>query len=206
MKLYFSKGACSLTVRIIVNELNLPCEYESVDLKSKKTESDQDFYKINPKGVVPTLQLDNGEILTENAVILQYLADSNKAFQLLPPTSEFKRYRILEWINFVSTEMHKGVSPLFNQKYPQEVKDDIVIPALKNKLTHLNNHLHHNQFLLGNDFTLPDAYLFVVLRWLLFFKFLLAEWPHVERYWEELKKRPSIAKSIEQESLKFAPA
>lgn len=206
MKLYFSKGACSLAARIIIHELNLPCEFESVDLKSKKTESGANFYQINSKGQVPTLQLDNGDILSENAVILQYLADANKAFQLLPPTSEFKRYRVLEWINYVSTEMHKGVGPLFNQNYPQEVKDTIVIPALKNKLTYLDKHFQHHQFLMGNDFTLPDAYLFVVLRWLGFFKFNLADWSNVNRYWEELKQRPAIVKSIEQEGLKLVPA
>src|SRR5690349_3300917 len=110
MKLYYSKGACSLAVRIALHELGIPCEFEAVDLKAKKTEKGADFFKINPKGAVPTLVLDDHTVLTENAVIQQYLADKQKAFEVLPPVNDMKRYRALEWLNFVSTELHKGCS------------------------------------------------------------------------------------------------
>src|SRR5690349_19217638 len=122
MKLYYSKGACSLAVRIIINEIGLQSEYEAVDLKTKKTATGQDFLKINPKGSVPVIQTDEKQILTENAVIQQYLADTNKATQLLPALGNFERYRVLEWLNFISTELHKGFSPLFNPNVPNELK------------------------------------------------------------------------------------
>ena len=133
MKLYYSRGACSLTVRIIINELAIPCDYEAVNLKTKKTENDEDYFKINPKGAVPALELANQEILTENAAILQYLADEFKATSLLPPMGNFKRYRVLEWLSFVSSDVHKLFGPLFNPLVSQESKDDIFIPALKKK-------------------------------------------------------------------------
>src|SRR5689334_13101143 len=108
MKLYYSKGACSLAVRILLHELGIKSEFEAVDLKTKRTETNADFLKINPKGAVPTLTTDKQEILTENAVILCYLADEYKAIELLPAPGNFKRYRVLEWLNYVATEIHKG--------------------------------------------------------------------------------------------------
>ena len=126
MKLYYSPGACSLAVRILINEMGLDAEYESVDLKTKKTATGQDFKKINPKSVVPTLELDNKEILTENAVIQQYLADMNHATELLPAVNDFKRHRVLEWQTYVATELHKGMSPLFHAKYPDEIKENVI--------------------------------------------------------------------------------
>ncbi len=201
MKLYYSKGACSLTVRIIINELNMIVEYESVDLKTKKTETGKDFWEINSKGSVPTLELDNHEILTENAVILQYLADTSHNEQLLPAMGDFKRYRTLEWLNFVTTEMHKGVGILFNAELSKETKEKVVIPKIKSKLSYLDKHLQHHSHLLNDHFTLPDAYLFVILRWVVYFKFDLAEWPHIQRYYLALSQRPSILKSLKEEGL-----
>src|SRR5688572_12009519 len=113
MKLYYSKGACSLAVRIILHEIGAACEFEAVDLATKKTETGMDFLKINPKGAVPTLILDDKAILTENAVIQQYLAEKYHATQLLPPLGDMKRYRVLEWLNFISTDLHKSCGPLF---------------------------------------------------------------------------------------------
>ena len=202
MKLYFSKGACSLVPRIIINELNLPCDFESVDLLGKKTKSGIDYYTINAKGSVPALEIKAKEILTENAVILQYLADSNQAIQLLPSTHDFKRYRVLEWLNYVTTELHKGFGPLFNPEIPQEVKDTIFIPALKFKFNFVNQHLENHLYLMGDHFTLPDAYLFVMLIWA--HKFNLnsqEEWKNLARYFNELKHRKSVKMSLEQEGL-----
>jgi glutathione S-transferase len=133
MKLYFSKGACSLAVRIVINEIGLKSEYEEVDLKNKKIAQGEDFLQVNPKGAVPALYTDDKHLLTENAVIQQYLADTNKAYQLLPQLGEYKRYQVLEWLNFVSTELHKGFSPLFNPALDLGVKKEIFIPNLQKK-------------------------------------------------------------------------
>lgn len=199
MKLYYSKGACSLVVRIIINEIGLPCDYESVDLKTKKTETGKDFFNINAKGSVPVLQLDNGKILTENAVILQYIADTARASSLLPNIGEWDRYCVLEWLNYITTELHKGFGSLFNNAIAQDVKEQIFIPLIKAKLTFVNNHLEHHAYLVGNHFTLPDAYLFVILRWAIYFKLNLNDWPNLASYSTELSKRPAIQQSLKEE-------
>ncbi|HEX4045543.1 MAG TPA: glutathione transferase GstA [Gammaproteobacteria bacterium] len=201
MKLYYAKGACSLVCRIVINEVKLPCEYESVDLRTKKTETGQDFFKINPKGSVPTLQVDEKEILTENAVIVQFLAEKAHAVSLLPPVGEFKRYHVLEWLNYVATEWHKGVGSLFNAQYPAEVKETVLIPAITKKVQFVNHHLEQHRYLFGEQFTLPDAYLFVMMTWLVHFKFDLAQYPALERYFKELLQHPSVKISLEQEGL-----
>ena len=199
MKLYYSKGACSLIVRIIINELGLDCEYESVDLKTKKTQTGKDFLTINPKGSIPLIQLNNGDTLTENAVILQYLADNSKATHLLPQVGNFNRYQVLTWLNYISTELHKSFSPLFNPSITQELKNQIFIPIIKAKLTHIDKQLENHQYLLGGDFTLPDAYLFVMLRWTSYFNIELNKWSNLTRYFNTLNSRASIQKSLKQE-------
>lgn len=201
MKLYYAKGACSLAVRIVINELNLKCIYEAVDLKTKQTEEGANFLNVNPKGAVPTLLLDNGEVLTENSIIQQYLADKNSATRLLPPINDFKRYRVLEWLNYITTELHKGAAVFFNPKVSASDKKEIFIPLLKNKYNFVNNQLGNKKFLLEHDFTLPDAYLFVMLSWLENFEIDILQWPHLSHYFSELKKRPSIEKSIREEHL-----
>ncbi|OGT38457.1 MAG: glutathione transferase GstA [Gammaproteobacteria bacterium RIFCSPHIGHO2_12_FULL_37_14] len=200
MKLYYSKGACSLAVRIVVNELGIACEYESVDLKSKKTETGKNFLDINLKGAVPTIQTDEGEILTENAVIQQYLADKYQSATLLAPVNDFRRYRILEWLNYISVDLHKTVGALFNEKLTQEMKDIIFLPTIKTRINYVEHQLT-GQYLMGNDFTLPDAYLYVILNWMIYFKFDLAEWPNVQKYFIRLKARPSIQKSLQEEGM-----
>lgn len=200
MKLYYSKGACSLAVRIIINELGVDATYESVNLKTKQTGMDADFCGINTKGSVPTLQLDNQQVLTEAAVILQYLADQYEAFQLLPQLGDFTRYRVLEWLNYLSTEVHKSFSPLFNENISQDLKDNLFIPQLKSKLTYIDKQLHNRQYLLGDMFTLPDAYLFVMLRWATHLKVDLAAFDELNRYAKTLSSRPSIQMSLKQES------
>lgn len=202
MKLYYSRGACSLVVRIILHEIGISAMFESVDLKTKKTETGADYFKINVKGSVPAIELDNHEILTENTVILQYLCDTHNASALLPEIGGMQRYRILEKINFVSTELHKGFGPLFNPAVPQEIKDSIFIPLLKKKLSLANQFLQGQKFLCGNSFTLPDAYLFVVLRWTAAFKIDLTEWPELARFFAEMKNRKSVQQALQEENLK----
>lgn len=137
---------------------------------------------------------------TENAVILQYLADTNRATHLLPGINDFKRYQILEWVNYVSTELHKTVGALFNPNLLDGAKE-IYTALIKNKCNFVNSHLSKNHYLSGETFTLPDAYFFVVIRWLLYFKFDLNEWPNITCYFDELKKRPSIYQSLLEEKL-----
>jgi len=200
MKLYYSKGACSLAVRIVINELGLKCEFESVNLKTKQTESGGDFLSISPKGAVPVLAIDKHEVLTENSIIQQYLADTHKAAHLLPPVGDFKRYRVLEWLNFISTDIHKGFGPLFDPSIPQELKDSIFIPNIKKKLKFIEQHLaKNNQFLAGDHFTLPDAYLYVMLVWSRHFKIDIAELPHLTKYFSSLNQRPAIMQSLKEE-------
>jgi len=134
MKLYYAKGACSLAPHIIIHELNIPCELLAVSLANKKTANGEDYLAINPKGAVPALALDNGELLTENAVIQQYLADTHQASHLLPEIGNFSRYRVLEWLNFAATDLHKSFSPLFNKSVPADIVDTIFKPLLCKKI------------------------------------------------------------------------
>lgn len=203
MKLYYSKGACSLAVRIVIHEIQIPCVFESVDLKTKITETGADFLKIAPKGAVPVLLLDNQEILSENAVIQQYLADEFKAVHLLPGLGDFRRYRALEWLNFVSSELHKSCGALFNPKIPVDLKETVFKPLLKTKLNIVNQRLHENQYLANDQFSLADGYLFVVLSWLRLFNLEMSEWSALDRYYSALKARPSIRRSLEEEGLIF---
>jgi glutathione S-transferase len=199
MKLYFTKGACSLVVRIICNELNLNIDYEAVDLRAKKTSAGEDYYAINPKGAVPALQLDDKQILTENSAILQYLADTHHADQLLPTVGDFSRYRVIEWLGYMNSEVHKNFGGLLNKAIPEEIKQNIFLPMLKSKFEFLDKNLQQKKYLLGDNFTLPDAYLFVMIRWLSIFKIDIAGWSNLDRYYNELKSRKSIQKSLADE-------
>ncbi|MDI1351174.1 MAG: glutathione transferase GstA [bacterium] len=201
MKLYYSKGACSLVVRIILNELNFKSEFESVDLKTKKTEKGGDFLEINPKGAVPTIELENGKILTENAVILQYLADMSESQKVLPPMGDFERYKVLEWVNYITTEIHKSFANLFNQAISDEIKRTLFIPIIKSKFAYINNALEHKKYLAGDHFTLPDAYLYVMTRWAINFKIDFSVWSNLAHYINELENRGSIQKSLTEEGL-----
>jgi glutathione S-transferase len=201
MKLYYTSSVCSLAVRIILHELGISCEYVAVNLKTKQTETGEDYLKINPKGAVPALLLDNNEILTENAVILQYLADMYNAVELLPPVGDIKRYRTLEWLNFVSTDLHRYCAPLFWSKFSDETKQNIFTPILNNKLSVVDRHLHNHKFLMGDLFTLPDSYLFVILIWLAKLKIQMDKWPHLSRYFRNMKQLKSVQQAIEEENL-----
>ena len=201
MKLYYTPGACSLSVHIALNEMAIPASFESVDLKTKKTETGADFLKINPKGEVSTLLLDNGQILTENAVILQYLADTYKKTDFLPPLGDFNRYRTLEWINFITTDIHKGIGLMFNPDLPADFRDKSQIPGIKKKFDLVDQHLATHKFIMGDHFTLPDAYLFVMLLWLGNFKIELSNWKNIPDYFARIKARPAVQKTLHEEGL-----
>lgn len=201
MKLYFSKGACSLAVRITLNELGITCGYESVNLKTKKTASGDDFLKINPKGAVPALQLDDLSVLTENAAIQQYLADSKNADKIFPPVGHMHRYHVIEWLNYVATDLHKGCGIFFSTAIPDQLKDDFFRPMLVNKLNFVEQQLTKNAYIAGDEFTLPDSYLFVILSWLPFAKINITDFPHTAKYFDMLKQRESVMKSLKEEGL-----
>lgn len=203
MKLYYSKGACSLAVRITIHEIGLKVKYESVNLKTKQTETGADYLSINPKGAVPCLLIEENEVLTENATIQIYLAEKSEAFELLPQPNEFKRYRVLEWLSFTSSDLHKTCGALFNADIPQELKDKIYIPALKKKLDFVANSLGKKKYLLGDTFTIADSYMFIILFWLKKFEIDINTWPNLARYFGDLTKRKSIEQSLTEEDIKL---
>jgi glutathione S-transferase len=198
MKLYYSKGACSLSIRILAHELGLTLEYESVDLRAKKTGTGADYWGINPKGSVPALLLEDGTLLTENIAIAQYLADTHPS-SLLPPTGELERYRILEWQSFVASDLHKAFTPLFNPAVPKEINEAIFIPLLRNKLSVLEKALKGKQYLRGETLCLADPYCFVCLSWVDHFGISLNDTPEVHRYFETIKKRPAVLAALKEE-------
>lgn len=198
MKLYFSKGACSLSIRICAHELGLKLDYESVDLKGKRTDTGKDYWIINAKGSVPALQIDDKTLLTENIAILQYLADTHPS-TLLPSVGHFERYRVLEWLSFAATDFHKAYSPLFNPIVPQDMKESIFIPILKTRLLTLEKALKGRKYLTGEHFTLPDAYCFVALRWLGTQKVEISDYPELQRFFNEVSARPAVRAALEEE-------
>lgn len=201
MKLYYASSVCSLAVRIIIHELALSCEYEAVDLKTKKTETQDNYFDINGKGSVPALVLDNHEVLTENAVILQYLADTHHASHLLPALGTMQRYRVLEWLNFIATDLHRYCAPLFWSRFSEETKQEVFTPILFHKLSWVDKHLQKHQYLMGEQFTLADSYLLVIIIWLAKLQIPLEPWPNLYRYYLLMKKKASVAKALKEEGL-----
>ncbi len=201
MKLYFSPGACSLSPHIVLREAELPFELQRVDLQAKKLKpSDADFYAINPKGQVPTLQLDSGEVLTEGPAIVQYLADQKPASGLAPANGTLPRYHLQEWLNFITSELHKVFSPLFRPTTPEEFAK-ITRDNLAARFTHLDKHLADRQYLMGNGFTVADAYCFTIVNWSKFKAIDLAPWPKLGAYMERVAARPKVQEALKAEGL-----
>lgn len=191
MKLYYSPGACSLAPHILLQESKAKYTLEKVDLKTKITEKGEDFKKINPKGYVPTLQLDNGEVLTEGPAIMQYIADQAPTSKLAPAAGTMARYRLQEWLNFITSEIHKGFSPLFNPAVPDAYKI-MVKENLGKRFDYLSEKLTKNNFLMGNDFTAPDAYLYTTLTWAGYVGIDLNRWPSLQAFVKRVGDRPAV--------------
>ena len=199
MKLYYSPGACSQAPHILLHETGLDHDAARVDLKAKTLEDGSDFLKVNPKGAVPALQLDSGEVLTENAIILQYLGDRASWPEVLPPLGDFRRYRVLEIVNFITTELHKRFGFLFSRDASEEIKR-LVANELGQKLDYIDQRLGDGPFLFGDDLTLPDPYLFVITGWAE--KLIgLEQWPNLSAFRERMKQRPSVRHVLRFEGL-----
>jgi glutathione S-transferase len=200
MKLYFSPGACSLNPRIVLGELGLPFTPVRIDGKTHKTEHGDDFYQVNPKGQVPTLETEDGHILTEGAVIVQYLADKRPKAKLLPPTGTWERYKALEWLSFVATEIHKNFSPLFISAVSPEGKA-FFKDRLAARFDHVERQLSKTPYLMGEQFTVADSYLFTVLRWAKGMQIDLHKWPGISAFMERMRERPAVKTALAAEGL-----
>jgi glutathione S-transferase len=200
MKLYYSPGACSQAPHILLHEIGLEHDAARVDLKTKTLEDGSDYLAINPKGAVPALELDNGEVLTENAVVLQYIGDRANWPEVLPPLGDFRRYRVLEMVNFITTELHKRFSFLFSREAGPEVKQFIKADLAK-KLDWIDQRLGAGPFLFGNELTLPDAYLFVITRWTDKMLGGLDRWSNLRAFYERMQQRESVRHVLRFEGL-----
>lgn len=194
MKLYFSPGACSFSPHIVLRELGLPFDLVQVDLKTKKLADGSDFKSINPKGYVPVLQLDDGRIVTEGPAIVQYLADLKPESKLAPANGTFERTQLQEWLNFITTELHKNFSPLFHPDAIGEKAVEFFKAKLLSRLgAVVEPALAKSDYLTGSQFTVADAYLYVMLVWAKSFKFDFSQWPGISRFFDAAAARPAVA-------------
>ena len=201
MKLYFSPGACSLSPHIVLREAGMDFALERVDLQAKKLkESGADFLAVNPKGQVPVLELDNGERLTEGPAIVQYIADQKPASGLAPANGTMARYHTQEWLNFVTSDLHKVFAPLFRPTTPDEFVK-ITKENLANKFAFLDKHLAGKQYLMGDKFTVTDAYCFTVTGWTKYKEIDLGRWPNLKAYMDRVASRPKVQEAMKAEGL-----
>ena len=200
MKLYFAPGACSLSPHIVLREAGYNFDLEQVNNQEKKTKSGTDYWTINPKGQVPVLELDNGERITEGPVIVQYLADQRPSSGLVPATGSMERVRVQEWLNFITSELHKTFGPIFRPTTPDEFKK-ISKENLGKRFDWLDKQLAGRQYLMGDKFSVADAYLFTVLRWSPRIEVDLAKWPNIKAYVDRVAARPKVREAMQAEGL-----
>jgi glutathione S-transferase len=199
MKLYYAPGACSLSPHIALREADLRFELVKTDTKTKKLEGGGDYWAINPKGYVPCLELDNGERLTEGPAIVQYIADRAPTKGLAPESGSFERYRLQEWLNYISTELHKAYSALFTPTTPQDYKP-IVMDRLALRYELVEAALSQQPYLLGAGFSVADAYLFVVTRWANHVKLSLERFPSLRAFQARVGERPAVQAALAAEA------
>jgi len=200
MKLYYAPGACSLSPHIVACEAGIDLELDRVDFASKKTESGRDFAAINPKGYVPALELDDGQLLTEGAAIVQYLADRKPESGLAPANGTLERYRLQEALGFIGSEIHKSFAPLFNPQLP-EASRALAIGNLRSRFALTDSMLDGKSYLLGESFTAADAYLFVMTGWLDYLKIDAGELPNVRAHQQRVAARPAVQQALREEGL-----
>jgi glutathione S-transferase len=200
MKLYYSPGACSLSPHIVLRESGLPFDLEQVDVRAKKTKDGGDFFQINPKGQVPVLMLDGGDILTEGPAVVQFIADKAPRSKLIPAAGTKERYRVLEWLNYITSELHKNFSPLFRPNTPDDYKP-IARENLASRFGFVDKQLAGKKYLTGDGFTVADAYLFVMTNWATVQKIDLAAWPNILAFRERVLARPKVQEAMKAEGL-----
>jgi glutathione S-transferase len=199
MKLFYMPGACSLAPHIALREAGLPFDLELVD-RSKKTGSGADYWTINPKGAVPAVKLDDGQVLTEAGVIQQYIADKVPAKKLAPAAGTPERYRLQEWLNYIASELHKGIGQLFNPAMPDDYKEAVKKGLAARQFAYLEKALAGRDYLLG-DFTIADGYAFTVLNWTKLHKIDLSAFPNVVAYMQRVAARPAVQAAMSAEGL-----
>jgi glutathione S-transferase len=201
MKLYYTPSVCSLAPHIVLREAGYEFELEKVNLKNKKTESGEDFSAINDKSSVPFLVLDSGETLTEGAAIMQYLADQKPESNLAPSNGTMERVRLQEWLSYISTEIHKTHWPLFYTDQAGEQASQVYLQKLKKTYDYVSNALQDKQYLMGDQFTVADAYLYTVLNWHKFVKIDMSPWPVLLEYQQRVAARPKVQEALIAEGL-----
>lgn len=208
MNLYFSPGACSFAPHVLMNELGLPHTLVKVDTKTKKTAGGEDFLAINPKGYVPVVKLDDGKVMTEGVAIMQYLADQKPESGLAPKLGTMERYDLMEMMNFLTSELHKGFTPLFNADKmvanPEGVKQlrESVTTTLGKRIGFLADILSKRKYLMGDEMTIADIYALTILRWSGYVGLSLAPWPAITAFIGRMQERPSVQAAIKAEGLK----
>jgi glutathione S-transferase len=200
MKLYYSPGACSLSPHIALLEAGLPYDLVKVDLRAKKLENGDDFLKINPKGQVPALALDSGELVTEGPVIVQMIADKAKDKNLAPARDSTERYKLLEWLNFITTELHKNFGPMFSPVLADDAKA-FFKDRVMGKFKYVDSQLGGGEYLMGKHFTVADGYLFTMLSWADRMKFDLSGLPNLLAYKARVGARPMVQEALTKEGL-----
>jgi glutathione S-transferase len=200
MKLYYAPGACSLSPHIIATEAGIPLDLVKVDTRTKTIQKEGDFWAINPKGYVPALELDNGEVLTEGPAIVQFLADQKPAARLAPENGSFERTRVQEMLNYITSEIHKAYSPLFKPDVLPAVREER-LEYLRKRYGLLEKRLEGRKYLFGEQFTIADAYLFVVTNWARGVKFDLSEFPSIQAFQKRVGSRKSVLQAMRAEGL-----
>jgi glutathione S-transferase len=201
MKLYYTPGACSLAAHIVLREANAVFDLEEVNLATKKTAKGQEFTAINPKGYVPALELDDGQVLTEDQVLLQYIADAHPEARLAPPIGTQERYRLMEWLAFIATEVHKGFGPLWNPAIPEATRENAVT-NLHRRLKLLDDALGSGSWIFGQAYTIADAYLYTVLRWTAIHNVDISAYRNLTAYLNKVAERPAVKQALKAEGLK----
>jgi len=204
MKLYLAPGACSLSPHIVLEEAGIAAETEQVNNQEKKTKSGKDYWTVNPKGQVPCLELDNGDKLTEGPVIVQYVADQNGS-GLAGKPGTMERYHVQEWLNFTTSELHKTFGPIFRATTPDAFKE-ISRANLGKRFDWIDKELAGKQYLMGDKFSVADAYMFTVMRWTQRINVDLAKWPNIKAYMDRVAARPKVQDALKAEGLAWPPA
>ncbi|WP_037341967.1 glutathione binding-like protein [Salinisphaera sp. SPP-AMP-43] len=201
MKLYYATGTCSLAPRIVAHELDIELDSEKVDIKKHVTETEADYLQINPKGYVPALELENGELLTEGVAIMQYMVNSVASQQLVPSQDDLQYFRLQGWLTFISTELHKMFSPwLFHPEYGSEAQR-VATQKICERFSFINGHLEANAYLLGEMFTLADIYLYTISRWSDLFRISLSPYPKLKAYLNGLGDRSTFKLAMNSEGI-----